>query len=354
MKNIFISVMAFFISLFSSIGGLFGSGAPTGANSPEWREMVLNNYQEFISEVDGDNNKIPMIVHTDQHGAIKADSEFYKYIDSIVDWTKISKIINLGDTVELIFNNTQLVEYIKATECLPTEKRIEVIGNHDRFFVPTFVGPMIDSFYFPTENSTRSADNKAFTVKDEQFNVRYLAIDTKVFPWNYEDGVLLTDQADFIIDELSANDPSDIILLAHPYLFKDAIIRRSGAVFTGSEYFIGGETKGADVKQSFIDMLTARRNKTAGVLIDSKGVEHPYDFTACESDFLMALHGHHHSEGYETKNDVTEFLFQSMTKDNAQNTEPDCFYFAYIDRAANTFKCWKNVEGYDAWEFTFG
>lgn len=349
MQAILSAVLAL-AAFFSSLFGGFGCGGEQFDDA--WRTMVKANYDEFIAECDGDENKIPMIVSTDQHGAITADSELYRYINEIVDWSKVSKIINLGDTVDPIFNISDLVQYRKATKCLPAEKRIEVIGNHDRFFVPTFAGDIIDRIFFPTEGAVRSKDRKAFTVTDEQFGVRYLAVDTKIFPWNYADGVLFTEQIDFIIDELEKVDDNDIVMLSHPYLFNDKVIRRNGSTFTGSEWFIGSADKYTDVKQSFIDMLAARKNKTAGVLIDCDGREHPYDFTACTSDFLMALHGHHHSEGYETKDGITEFLFQSMTKDNAQNTEPWCFYFAYIDKEAKTFKCWKNLDGYDAWEFS--
>lgn len=316
----------------------------------EWKAMVKSNYDEFISEVDGDSSKIPFIVTTDQHGAITADSEIYKYINEITDWSKVSKILNLGDTVSLISNPFELINYKIATRCLPKEKRIEVIGNHDRFFVP--FGTLIDMIFFPTPGAVRSPGRDVFTVKDDQFNIRYLSVDTKHFPWNYTDGSLSSSQADFIIAELEKEDESDIVMISHPYLFRDAMIRRNGETFTGSEYFIGGPDKYADVKQSFVDMLSARKNKTSGVLIDCSGKEHPYDFTNCKSDFLMTLHGHHHTEGYETKDGITEFLFQSFTKDNAQNTEPNCFYFAYIDTQAKTFKCWKNVNGYDAWEIS--
>ena len=344
--SILVAIASFFASLFS------GLGCGGDQFSDEWKAMVKKNYDEFIAEVDGDPNKIPMIISTDQHGAVSADCELYKYVNEITDWSKISKIINLGDTVEPAFNVSDLVNYRIATECLPAGKRIEVIGNHDRFFVPTPTGTIIDSTFFPTAGAVRSEDKKAFTVTDEQFGVRYLAVDTKVSPWNYGDGVLLPEQADFIIKELEKQDDLDIVMLSHPYLFKDKIIRRNGSTFTGSEFFIGTADKYTDVKQSFVDMLAARKNKTAGVLLDCEGNEHPYDFTACTSDFLMALHGHHHTEGYETKDGITEFLFQSMTKDNAQNTEPWCFYFAYIDKEAKTFKCWKNIDGYEAWEFS--
>lgn len=321
------------------------------AVTDEWRSAVRENYREFISETENNSSRIPMIVSTDQHGAISADSEVYEYINSLVDWEKISAIINLGDTVKLVYNPLELQHYIKATQCLPENKRIEVIGNHDRFFVPT--GKQIEKRYFQNPSAVYSADRKAFVVEDSRFNVRYLVVDTKCFPYYYTNGRLWTEQADFIIDELSRDDGSDILLLSHAYLFKDRIIARDGSTFTGSEYFIGSESKGAEVKQSFIDMLAARKNKASGVLIDSEGVEHPYDFSNCKGDFLMTLHGHHHSEGYETKDGITEFLFQGMVSDNKDNSEPLCFYFAYIDTEDNILKVWKNVAGYEPFEVKF-
>lgn len=318
----------------------------------EWKQTALENYSEFIAETDGNSSRIPMIISTDQHGAISADSEYYKYIDSIVDWSKISKIINLGDTVRLVYNPLELRAYRKATECLPEDKRIEVIGNHDRFFVPT--GKTVEKRFFPNPDAVYSEDRKAFVIKDSEFNIRYLAVDTKCFPYYYTNGRLWTKQADFIIDELSRDDGGSIVLLSHAYLFKDAITAPDGTVFTGSEYFIGSSEKGADVKQSFIDMLAARKNKTSGVLIDSEGVSHPYDFSGCKSDFLMTLHGHHHTEGYETKDGITEYLFQSMTLDNRDDSEPLCFYYAYLDTREKTFKVWKNIPGCEPFEVTIG
>lgn len=348
MKKLTAVLMAIVILISSFSVNAFALGSKKNQLSDEWKAMVLKNYEEFIAEVDGDPNKIPMIVSTDQHGAITANSEIYKYIDEITDWSKISKIINLGDTVENTFNPFELAAYRIATKCLPKDKRIEVIGNHDRFYLP--FGTLVDMIFFPTPHAERAISRNAFSVKDEEFNVRYLAVDPKNFPYKYTDGSISTVQANFIIKELSKEDDSDIIFLAHPYLFRDAVIRRNGSVFTGSDYFIGGPDKYTDVKQSFVDMLAARKNKTAGVFVDCRGVEYPYDFTNCKGDLLMTLHGHHHTEGYETKDGITEFMFQSFTKDNAQNTEPNCFYFAYIDRETNKFKCWKNFVGYDAWE----
>lgn len=346
----FLSAVLAIIVLVTSFSFMASASFKKNNDLSAWKAVVQSNYDEFIAEVDGDSDKIPFIVSTDQHGFVKANSEIFTYIDDVVDWNKISKIINLGDTVTLFFNPYELLSYKKATQCLPAEKRIEIFGNHDGYIFP--VRLLMDFFYPATVKTAVSGDKRAFVVKDEQFNIRYLQLDTMRFPWSYSTGRLSTQQADFIVNELSKDDSSDIVFLAHNYIFNDAMVKRDGTTFTGSDYFIGGEKKYANVKQSFVDMLEARKNKTAGVLIDCKGVEHPYDFTDCKGDFLMTLHGHHHTEGYETKNGITEFLFQSLRHDGDKDTEPNCFYFAYIDRSTKTFKCWKNIEGYDAWEIS--
>lgn len=127
--KLFSAFLAFLLAFFSSGAAEDTSFSTLDENR---KATVQKNYEEFIAEVDGDNSKIPLIVSTDQHGAIDPKSEYYKFINSIVDWSKISKIINLGDTVKELFNVGDLLSYRVATMCLPDEKRIEVVGNHDR------------------------------------------------------------------------------------------------------------------------------------------------------------------------------------------------------------------------------
>ncbi len=335
--------------LISFLLSIFGIDVPVDTEKPQeyesWQKVIIENYDEFINEVDGDENKIPLILSSDQHGLVKYNSEVFDFINETVDWSKISKIVNLGDTVTLLYNSTDLNEYKYATRNLPTEKRIEITGNHDSHLLLT--QPDM-SRWFSTYGAVGTDNMNAFTVTDEQFGVTYLTIDPMSYPWTYTNGKITSEQAQFIISALSVKDDNDIVLLAHPYLFNDALIRRDGSVFTGSETFIGD----SDVKASFVDMLKARKDKTSGVFTDSEGKTHAYDFSDCTSDFLMTIHGHHHSEGYETKNGITSFLCQGYKENNEDMDEPNCFYFAYIDTETKTFKCWKNVEGYDAWEIS--
>ncbi len=338
--------------LISFLLSLLGIDLPTSTEKPQeyeqWQKTIVENYNEFIKEVDGDENKIPLILSSDQHGSVDYSSTVFEFINETVDWSKISKIVNLGDTVTLSFSARELDEYSYATRNIPREKRIEIVGNHDSHLM---LAPINMNRWFSNYGAVGTEDMDAFTITDEQFKVTYLVVDPMNYPWTYKSGRITTEQADFIVSALSAQEDNDILFLAHPYLFRDALIRRDGSVFTGSENFIG---KDADdkVKTSFINMLKARKDKTAGVFIDSDGNEHRYDFSACKSDFLMCIHGHHHSEGYETFNGITAFLCQGFKKNNEDLDEPNCFYFAYIDTEAKTFKCWKNIEGYDAWEIS--
>lgn len=350
MKRVTSAILA--LVMASSVLAICANAKGNGSSelTPEWKAMVLKNYEEFISEVDGNSNRIPLIISTDQHGSIGAGSELYKYINEITDWNKISKIINLGDTVEKQFNILQLLSYRIATRYLPAEKRIEVIGNHDRTKLHFGVFP---SIFFPNKYAEKSNVLYNFTTRDDAYGIRYVAVDYKTDPWNYTSGRINKKQADFIVSELEKEDESDIILMAHTYIFRDAVINRDGTTFTGSDCFIGSEDEYADVRQSYIDMLRARKEKSSGVLLDCEGNEHPYDFSKCRGDLLLTLHGHHHTEGYETNSGITEFMFQSMRYDNGSNNEPNCFYFAYVDKENHTLKCWKNVEGYDAWEISF-
>lgn len=310
------------------------------------KDVIFQNYKQFVDEISQNPDKIPMIVHTDQHGLITKDCELYSYLNQIVDWSRISRIINLGDTVYSSFNTTELDEYFEATKMIPEEKRIEVIGNHDHLGKEG--GPAQQ--YFQNHVSSNIPYN--FVDYDETFNIRYLTVDLKIEPWSYNSGFLSSEKADFILNELEKTDTSNILFLSHAYLFYDEVIDRNGGIFTGSENFIG-DREHPEVRNSFLQMLNARKTKTSGILLDSEGNEHSYNFENVNSELLMSLHGHHHKEGYETKDNFTQFLFQSLRFDEAENTEPYCFYFAYVDPTAKTFKCWKNIQGYKPWSISF-
>lgn len=315
--------------------------------SSDYVTMVQSNYNEMMAECLGDYNKIPIIVHTDQHGRIGATNQVIKLIGDMINWYEVSKCLNLGDTVSNTFNADLLNNYLTATkDSIPLSKRIEVYGNHDVWDSDDSQRYTADqkrlSPYFKNIYARRRGNNGYFTVIDDYYNVKYLVINNlEYLETNTSKKRITSAQADFIISELSKNDGRDIILVSHVPLDENEVISRDSSYTPSTERLLSDST----AQSSFMDMIKARKNKTAGTFTDSEGVEHTYDFGGVSSDLLMSLHGHSHFEAYKTfENSITEFMFDWFY----DNT----FYFGYIDRENKKFKCWKNEADVEALEIS--
>lgn len=329
-----------FLSHGSDVTGKTYSGL-----SAEYVTMAQNNYNAFMEEAKGDFNKIPIIVHTDQHN--RSMASILKLCDDMVDWHEISKIINLGDTCSGVFSESQLSSYrANAESYLPLEKRLEVYGNHDIWDSNNDQKYTVNqkrlSPYFYNVDAKRHSNNGYFTVVDDYRKVKYLVVNNFEYPdTNYSIRRITTAQADFIVDELSADDGLDIIFASHQPLDSNDVTSRDETYIAYDEKFLSDAT----AHNSFMDMIDARKNKTSGTFTDSEGVAHTYDFSNVSGNLLMSLHGHAHFEAYRTfENSITEFIFD-WVPDNT-------FYFGYIDRENMKFKCWKNEIGVDALEIS--
>ena len=132
-------------------------------------------------------------------------------------------------------------------------------------------------------------------------------------PYDYEDAthynLVSTEQYDFLIEEMSKNDGYDIIMLGH------------------TDANVWSESIGT--------LVTARYNKTSGTFTDKMNVSHSYDFTNCENDLLVCLHGHSHSDGYNYDLGVLSQCF----KNYYDSTRP--IYFVIVDRENDQLKVWK-------------
>jgi hypothetical protein len=80
-------------------------------------------------------------------------------------------------------------------------------------------------------------------------------------------------------------------------------------------------------------MLLARKNKQSGTFADSLGGEHTYDFTNCEHDLLITLHGHNHQEQMSTADGLTAYA-ADLLGDNRRCT------FGLIDRLNGKVTFW--------------
>lgn len=326
-----------YMALSMSTGVTANTTAYTGLTS-DYVSMVQANYDAFIADVMGDYNRIPFIVHTDQHGRIGAKNPVLKLIGDITNWYEISRCINLGDTVADRFSATTLQAYLDAAkDCIPLSRRLDVYGNHDIWDADEDQKYTVDqkrlSPYFKNIYARRHGNNGYFTVADDYYNVKYLVINNMEYPaTNYSTRRITTGQANFIVEELSKKDGYDIILLSHvPLVTDDTMTSRDSSYQAYTETFLSDAT----ANTSFLAMIAARKAKTSGTFTDSEGVEHAYDFSGCDSELLMSLHGHTHFEAYKAlPGSITEFAFDWF--------DGNTFYFAYIDRNAKKFKRWKN------------
>ena len=308
--------------------------------------MVQSNYDAFMAEVKGDYNKIPLIVHTDQHGRIGAGNQVMKLIGDITDWYEISKCINLGDTVADRFSATALQTYFDAVkDHIPLSRRLEIYGNHDVWDADDDQKYIVDqkrlSPYFKNIYARRHGNNGYFTVIDDYYNVKYLVISDFEYPdSNYHIRRMTTEQANFLVAELGADDGYDIVLLSHvPLVMDDTVTSRDDSYSAYTETFLSD----AAAQASLLTMLAARKAKSSGSFTDSEGASHAYDFTSCTSELLISLHGHTHFEAYKNlSGSITEFAFDWF--------DGNTFCFAYIDRKRKKFKCWKNESGAAALE----
>ena len=315
--------------------------------SDDYVVMVQTNYDAMMAECLGDYNKIPIIVHTDQHGRIGANNQVMKLIGDMVNWYEVSKCINLGDTVADRFDTTVLGNYLSATkDSIPLSKRLDVYGNHDVWDSDDSQKYTVDqkrlSPYFKNIYARRHGNNGYFTVFDDYYNVKYLVISDLEYPdTNYSTRRITTAQAKFIVSELSEDDGRDVVLVSHVPLDSDEVTSRDSTYQAYSEKFLSDTT----AHNSFMTMIAARKNKTSGTFTDSEGISHTYDFSNVSGDLLMSLHGHAHFEAYRTfENSITEFIFDWFYG----NT----FYFAYIDRKEKKFKVWKNEANVGALEIS--
>ena len=309
--------------------------------------MVQTNYDAMMAECLGDYNKIPIIVHTDQHGRIGANNQVMKLIGDMVNWYEVSKCINLGDTVADRFDTTVLGNYLSATkDSIPLSKRLDVYGNHDVWDSNDSQKYTVDqkrlSPYFKNIYARRHGNNGYFTVFDDYYNVKYLVISDLEYPdTNYSTRRITTAQAKFIVSELSEDDGRDVVLVSHVPLDSDEVTSRDSTYQAYSEKFLSDTT----AHNSFMTMIAARKNKTSGTFTDSEGISHTYDFSNVSGDLLMSLHGHAHFEAYRTfENSITEFMFDWF--------DGNTFYFAYIDRKEKKFKVWKNEANVGALEIS--
>lgn len=268
------------------------------------------------------NDAIPFFIQTDLHGRNNDPARWVHNLDGRI------KNLNLGDDVTDYFSDAAGAAYRDAA--MPVQNLITVFGNHEAHTstaeAATEYG--LKYYYTDTTKTKRMVNGRNFFVsRDDDYNVKYVV----VCPYytnsdGTRDGVKIrTDQMEWFLKELSADDGYDVVLLMHQ-LWTDTYIHRDGSVQNWQD--------APAILENMWPVLKDRRNKRSGTITDSSGVEHTYDFSSVKTNLLCSFHGHTHEELYLSEENTTSYAANWYGDDNA------CV-FGVINRANNTLKIWE-------------
>lgn len=306
-------------------------------------KVIEEAKNQWLSECNGNIDKIPLIVHTDQHG--RFNQPLWDFLNRVVDWYDVGKVINFGDTVSGysgdLLSDGGLEGYVESMKSVPYSKRIEVFGNHDvKGVSDEETGKVIPQYYLAKyfrNIYARRADNYGnFVVYDDAYNVKYLAVSGSAHDLNiggYSNYIINPDSIRWIIAELEKADGYDVIICSHvplnqnctpidPTTGEDAEYKPTGSCGLPSKKLEG--------------LWGGRKNKTAGTFTDVYGTEYAYDFTKCNSDLLCSLHGHQHEDSYY----YTDDTLLSLCFD-AYYIAPNAIHFVIVDKENRQLNVWK-------------
>lgn len=352
--------MNYGVSTLSLVVDDMTSAEANNANIDQtFANTVISAMNSWMKEYRGNINKIPLIIHTDQHGRLTSNAKpIFDLLNSKVNWYEVSKIMNLGDTVsdrwidtdsaEPLLECTDLEHAIECLSDIPFSKRLDVFGNHDTWYTnPAGADTVLHGFshlsqYFKNIYARRTNNHGWFVVKDDYFNVKYVVISGFEYTTSRSNYRIGAAQMEFIIDEFSKDDGYDIVVVSHVPLHYDTDSMTFPVLYstTASEDY---RVSDADTDELF----AARKNRTSGTVTDSDGVTHNFNFSSCSTDILCALHGHTHHDAYNHVG--TDGLLSVSFDWFDKNT----IHFVLVDRENRRVNVWKvdstnTVQNYQA------
>lgn len=320
--------------------------------STEYQHSILTARNAWSTEYRADNDVIPLVLTTDQHGFLNANTGYkthgqalYNYLALAVKWAEVSASLNLGDVCPSTYNETELTGMQLSLANIPSNKQINVAGNHDVQGIcddDDAMNTMFDTFFNNSNyNGNSRFQHRGFeTMIDVAHGIRYVCIGS----WDFTDGVynhynISTASLAWLIDTLETADNYDVIILSH--------VQPSVGNFNCYYPAVDGKTfrvkfqsniKGTSAvgfNTPVNEILYARKNKTSGTITDSSGVEHNYDFSSCTSDIICSLHGHSHVDWYNYVSGFPSITFDAYRYDDAP------FFFVDIDKDNEKVDVWK-------------
>lgn len=254
------------------------------ANATAQRDAIKTLYQQS-------EDAIPFFIQTDGHGKLNECNKGCH---------------NLAEPVMRYIANLQLGDYASyynyganPTSHTNTSAGITnyicAMGNHE--FMSKETGdipslPALVASYVPPGATIGSSTYGYYKKLDTKYGVKWLVTQPHIPDANNSSGFvtkMTSDQYEWLIDELEANDGFDIVFLQHEWL-------------NGTYTKVDGTTYNVSYTNYNVNpILAARKAKTSGSFTDSYGVTHSYDFRSCTTDLLCSLHGHQHNISWMTK-----------------------------------------------------
>lgn len=320
-------------------------------------ELFQKVKNEVMDEYRGNIDKIPIILCTDQHGALTGSKAVFDAINSCVNWYDISKFFNLGDTVSSNYGtysastdefttNGTLENGITALSSIPMDKQVNVFGNHDTWCTKSgetgykMLPQNLLSPYFRNAQGHRKANAGYFSIKDDYFNVKYVVVSGLEYIGGIGVNVgresASTEQIDWLIDELGKDDGYDIVMVCHEPLFPDWAGRSFESQMIKMTSSVNNSNRWAWLNTD--EIFLARKRKSSGTFTDRSGVVHTFDYSDAKTELLCGIDGHlHYDCSQYTGND--EFLCESFGC--FKHNDGDFIYFILIDRENSRLNIWK-------------
>jgi len=294
-----------------------------------WLATATQQRNAMIDAYNRSEDAIPFFIQTDGHGhGSWGNIGCHNLAEGYCGYVRN---IQLGDYSSYYYDGANPANH--AANSAGIANYITVMGNHE-FLTnnadATMIAdlPTLIASYTPPNAVLGSSTYGYYKVVDSEYHVKYLVLQpyipdsTKASGFRNE---ITSDQYEWLIDELEADDGLDVVIIQHEPLGGTYVRAADGAaVSVGDSGFSSKE------------ILSARKAKTSGSYTDSSGATHTFDFRNCKTDLLCSFHGHEHEVWYRDK---TGFGFPVYVADCFAGSKLICCY-GLIDREHGKLSLW--------------
>lgn len=256
------------------------------ANAEIQREAIKAIYLQS-------EDAIPFFIQTDGHGRLNEGNKgCHNLAEPIMRYIPN---LQLGDYASYYSDGANASNHVVSSEgitnYIPAMGNHEFMKNSSEAQLPSL--PVLVASFTSPDGILGSQTYGYYKVLDDKYHVKYLVGQPHIPDADNSSGFIskfTSDQWEWFIDELEANDGYDVIVLNHePF----------GGTYT--RYSDGTTSTYAAAGYNLSPVLAARKAKTSGSVTDADGNIHSYDFSACTTDLICCMHGHTHRIEYSEK-----------------------------------------------------